>query len=83
METQWRPWLAEMRAAGMGGSDLELTPITRGMSYLHVFSIEADVSADAFSADLRMAPDADGPLQAEFDVTVGAYVEAPPWSRSR
>jgi hypothetical protein len=75
MNTQWGPWLAEMKAAQMGGSDLVLTPITRGMAYLHVMAVEADVSMDAFAANLRLSPDAAAPLQAEFDIDVGDYAD--------
>jgi hypothetical protein len=73
MQSQWDDWLRELASAGKGGRALILPPISRGMSYLHIMDFEADVSADAFSADLRLTPDADATLLATFTVTVGAF----------
>lgn len=73
MKSQWTDWLRELAQAGKGGDGLVLPPITRDKSYLHVLNIEANVSADAFAADLRTAPDSDlAPLVA-FTVSVGAF----------
>lgn len=75
MKSQWTDWLREMAAAGMGGSALAFTPISRGIAYSYVMPVGADVSGDTFAADLRMAPDADGAPVAAFTVTVGAYAD--------
>ena len=73
MTSQWTDWLRLLAQAGEGGRDLVLPPITRGKSYLHVFEFYADVSAHAFAADLRVAPDADALPLVAFTVTVGTF----------
>lgn len=73
MDSQWNDWLRELAAAGQGGKSMVPPPITRGMAYSWPLSIEADVSADAWAADIRLSPDADATPLATFAVTVGAY----------
>lgn len=69
METQHGDWLRQLAADGKGG--VTLPSITRGEAYETSFTLPIDVSADAFTAALAIAPDV-APL-ATFTVTVGAW----------
>ena len=69
METQHRDWLRQLAADGKGG--VALPSITRGEPYETSFTLPLDVSGDAFTAALSIAPDAT-PLST-FNVAVGAF----------
>lgn len=71
MATQWDAWLRELKAAGKGG--VRLKGIDRGLPYSLAFSIPLDVTADAFDASLRMAPDASGATLVDFTIVVGTF----------
>jgi hypothetical protein len=73
MARQWEAWLRELRAAGKGG--VRLKAIDRGLPYSLAFSIPLDVSADTFTASLRISPDAADPVLESFAVNVGAYAD--------
>lgn len=71
METQHGDWLRANASAGKGG--VTLPQIDRGLPYELVVKVPLDVSTDAFSASLRVAPDASGSTLADFTVTVGTW----------
>ena len=71
METQHGDWLRANASAGKGG--VTLPQIDRGLPYELVVNIPLDVSADAFAASLRIAPDASGSTLADFSILVGAW----------
>lgn len=73
MTSQWDNWLRECAAQGLGGRSWSLPAITPDTAWTHSFSVEADVSGDAFAADVRLNPDADGTPLAAMTVTVGVY----------
>jgi len=70
MKSQWDTWLRELAAAGKGGAIVKA--IDRGLPYSLSLEIPMDVSADAFAASLKVAPDA-ASAEADFTVGVGAY----------
>lgn len=70
--SNWTAWLRQNAEAGRGGVTLAKS-IVRDLPYELVLAISSDVSADAFSASLRLSPDADGATLADFTVVVGSY----------
>lgn len=71
-ETQWADWLSVEAAGQRGGIVLTSEAIIRGMAWTMECSVDADYSADAFKAWMRIAPDAAG-AAIECTVVVGAY----------
>jgi hypothetical protein len=75
MKSQFDTWLRECAAGGLGGIDWVLPPITPGFAWTHTMTIDADVSADTFSGDVRLNPDADATPLETIAVSAGAYAD--------
>lgn len=70
MQSQFPDWLRQLAVDGHG--PLTLPAIVRGEIYSQTMRFEVDWSADTFSCDIRLAPDAGAVLHA-FTIVNGAW----------